>query len=154
MTAEQHACEQHFITHTTQQQDGGFVARLPTKEELKQIESSRLSSERRLHAMERRLEQELKDLYHYFVKKCEQLGQMEPVKSQEGNNHVTFYHFVQSSRKQEQDHPRATNRSHSEHKTKGASHNSIHICSYRNAQFSCHCQQDIPTENVARQTAM
>jgi hypothetical protein len=50
------------------------------------------------------------------MKKCEQLGHKEPVKSQEGNNHVTFYHFIQASRKQEQHHPRATNRFHSEHK--------------------------------------
>ena len=89
-SAVQHACEQHFITHTTQQQDGGFVARQPTKEEPKKLVSSRISAERRLHAIERRLEQELKDLYHYFMKKCEQLGHIEPLKSQEGNNHVTF----------------------------------------------------------------
>jgi len=31
MTKEQQACEQHFISHTTQQPDGRFVVRLPTK---------------------------------------------------------------------------------------------------------------------------
>jgi len=31
MTTEQQFCEQHFITHTTQQQDGRFFVRLPTK---------------------------------------------------------------------------------------------------------------------------
>ena len=31
MTTEQQVCEQHFITHTTQQDDGRFVFRLPTK---------------------------------------------------------------------------------------------------------------------------
>jgi hypothetical protein len=34
MTAEQQACEEHFLTHTTQQSDGRFVVRLPTSLEL------------------------------------------------------------------------------------------------------------------------
>ena len=56
MTAEQQACEQHFIKHTTQQKDGRFVVKLPTKVDPKQLGSFRLSAERRLHAIERRLE--------------------------------------------------------------------------------------------------
>ena len=58
MTKEQQACEQYFITHTTQQDDGRFVVRLPTKMDPKQLGSSRLSAEGRLHAIERRLERE------------------------------------------------------------------------------------------------
>jgi len=57
MTKEQQACE-HFITHTTQQDDGRFVVRLPTKMDPKQLGSSRLSAEQRLHAIERRLERD------------------------------------------------------------------------------------------------
>ena len=49
MTKEQQACEQHFITHTTEQDDGESVVRLPTKMDPKQLGSSRLSAERRLH---------------------------------------------------------------------------------------------------------
>ena len=100
MTKEQQACEQHFITHTTQQQDGRFVARLPTKMDPKQLGSSRLSAERRLHAIERRLEREpeLKIQYHNFMKEYEELGHMEPVNYQEGGYHATFYHIMQSSR--------------------------------------------------------
>jgi hypothetical protein len=60
MTTEQQACEQHFITHATQQQDGRFVVRLPTKLNPKQLGSSHLSAERRLHAIERRLERDPK----------------------------------------------------------------------------------------------
>jgi len=86
MTAEQQACESHFITHTTQQQDGRFVVKLPTKMDPKQLGSSRLSAERRLHAIEHRLERDpkLKVQYHNFMKEYEELGHMEPVKSQEG----------------------------------------------------------------------
>ena len=55
MTAEQRACEEHFLTHTKQQSDGRFVVRLPTKMESNQLGSSRLSAEQRLLAIERRL---------------------------------------------------------------------------------------------------
>jgi hypothetical protein len=55
MTAEKQACEQHFIANTVQQPDGRFVVRLPTKIDPKQLGSSRLSAERRLHAIEHRL---------------------------------------------------------------------------------------------------
>jgi hypothetical protein len=88
MTAEQKACEDHFLTHTTQQPDGRFVVKLPTKMEPTQLGTSRLSAERRLHAIERRLEQDpdLKIQYHNFMKECEELGHMEPVTSQEGKS--------------------------------------------------------------------
>jgi len=49
---------------------------------------SHLSAEGRLHAIERRLERdpELKVQYHNFMKACEELGHMEPVKSLEGRH--------------------------------------------------------------------
>ena len=80
-------------SHTqTQQQHGRFVVRLPTKMDPKQLGSTRLSAERRLHAIERRLERdpELKVLYHNFMKEHEDLGRMEPVNSQEGKNTCHF----------------------------------------------------------------
>jgi len=92
MTKEQQACEQHFISHTSQQPDGRFVVRLPTKMDPKQLGSSRLSAERRLHAIERRLEREpeLNIQYHNFMKEYEELGHMEPVYSQEGRQTCYF----------------------------------------------------------------
>ena len=91
MTTEQQACEEHFVTHTTQQEDRRFV-RLPTKMDSKQLGSSRLSAERRLHAIERRLERDpdLKVQYHNFMKEYEELGHMEPVNSHEGKNTCYF----------------------------------------------------------------
>jgi hypothetical protein len=84
MTAEQ-ACEDHFLTHTTQQPDERFVVRLPTKMDTTRLGTSRLSAERRLHAIERRLERDpvLKKQYHDFMQEYEDLGHMEPVTSQE-----------------------------------------------------------------------
>jgi len=91
ITAEHQACEQHFITHTTQQEDGRFV-RIPTKMDPMQLGSSRLSAERRLHAIERRLERdpELKVQHHNFMKEYEELSHMEPVETQEGRNTCYF----------------------------------------------------------------
>jgi len=66
MTTEQQVCKQQLITKTTQQGDGGSVVRLPTKMDPKQLGTSRLAAERRLDIFEHRLEQELKDQYHYF----------------------------------------------------------------------------------------
>jgi len=85
MTAEHHTCEQHFMSNTIQQPDGIFVVRLPTKIDSKQLGSSRLSAERRLHAMERRLENhpDLKVQYHRSMKEYETLGHMTTVKPQE-----------------------------------------------------------------------
>jgi len=51
-----------------------------------QLRTSRLTTERRLHAIERRLEThpELKIQYHKFMTEYEDLGHMETVNSQEG----------------------------------------------------------------------
>jgi len=73
MTAEQKACEEHFLTNTTQQPDGRFMVKLPTKVEPTQLGTSRLSAQRRLHSVERRLERDpdLKVQYHNFIKENE-----------------------------------------------------------------------------------
>ena len=84
MSTRHQTCKQHFNTNTTHQQDGRFVATLPTKNDSKQLLFSRLSAEQRRHAMERRLERQLEDQYHHFVKKCEQLSHRDPVNSQGG----------------------------------------------------------------------
>ena len=88
MTAEQKSCEEQFLTHTTQQPDGKFVVKLPTKMDPTQLGASRLSAERRLHTIERRLERDpdLKVQYHNFMKEYEELGHMEPVTPQEGKS--------------------------------------------------------------------
>jgi len=92
ITAEQKACEEHFLINTTQEPYGRFVVKLPTKMEPTQLGTSRLSAERRLHAIERRLERDpdLKVQYCSFMKEYEQLGHMEPVIQQEGNNPCYF----------------------------------------------------------------
>jgi hypothetical protein len=58
----------------------------------KQLGSSRLSAERRLHAIERRLEQhpDLKVQYNNFMREYEELGHMQPVTSQESKQPSYF----------------------------------------------------------------
>ena len=84
ISTRQQACKQHLNTHTTHQQDRRFVPRLLSKEEPKQLRFSRLNTEQRLHFMERRRDQQLKDQYHYCLKKCEQLNHRNPVNSHGG----------------------------------------------------------------------
>jgi hypothetical protein len=92
MIAEQKASEEHFLTHTTQQPDGRFAVKLPTKMEPTQLRTSCLSEEQRLHAIERRLKRapHLKVQYHNFMKEYKDLGHMEPVTSQEGKSTCYF----------------------------------------------------------------
>ena len=49
------------------------------------------SAERRLHVFERKLEQELKDQYHYFMRKSKGLDHRDLVNSQEEKKHPTIY---------------------------------------------------------------
>jgi len=147
-TTEQEICEQHFITHTTQQKDGRFVFRLPTKMDPKQHGSARLAAERRLHAIVRRLERdpELKFLYHNSMRKYKRLDNWYQVKTQEGKKHVSVYQFSRLQgnmsyhksldyygiqkmifSREEQHHTGANNKIHSKYKTKGASHYSFNI---------------------------
>ena len=68
------------------------MVRLPTKIESHQTRTSRLSAERRLHAIEHRWEQDpqLKVQYPNFMKEYEDLGHMESVKSRKGRNTCYF----------------------------------------------------------------
>jgi len=82
ITAEQKACEKHFLINTTQQPDGRFVVKLPTKMEPTQLGTSRLSAEHRLHAIERKLRRgpKLKVQDCNFMKKHEEISQKKSVK--------------------------------------------------------------------------
>ena len=68
MKTEHLVWKQRVITHRKQEVDGGYVVRLPTKMDPKQLRPYCVASEGRLHIIERRLEQELKDKYQYFMR--------------------------------------------------------------------------------------
>ena len=85
MLAEQHSCEEHFTYAIQQQMEDCHTS---TKMQPIQLETSRLSAERRLHTIKRRLgrDPDLRVQYHNFIRKCEELDHMEPVTSQEGKS--------------------------------------------------------------------
>ena len=91
MTTEQQVFKHNATTHTTQQDDGGYIVRLPTKLDPKQLGSSHIAPQRRLHIFDRRLEQELKDQYHYFMRKSKGLDHKETVNIQEETKYATVY---------------------------------------------------------------
>jgi len=93
MTLEQRACEQHFITNTTQQEDGRFLVKFPLKKEPNELCTSRRLAEHRLLSLERRLDKdpELKNQYHDFMKDYEITGHMTPVHSQKGTETICYY---------------------------------------------------------------
>ena len=87
MTTDEQVCKKHVIHTKTQQDDGRSDVRLPTMMNAKQLGTSRLAAERKLHILECRLEQELKDQYQYFMRKAKGQDHSDPVNSQEATNH-------------------------------------------------------------------
>ena len=83
---QSHKHAKNIFTYTTQQLDGRFVVRLPTKMEPNQLGSSRLSAAWNLHAIELKLERhpEPKVQYHNFMRKYKEIDHRDPVNSQEG----------------------------------------------------------------------
>jgi hypothetical protein len=92
LTPEQQACEQHFVNHTTQQNDGRFMVRLPLKEDPSQVGTSHRLAESRLLSIEHRLQHnpDLKAQYHQFMTEYEELGHMTPVTSPTGNQQCYY----------------------------------------------------------------
>jgi hypothetical protein len=76
--------------------------RFPFKLEPNQLGTSHLTAERRLHAIQCKLErdQDLKIKYHKFTKEYEELGHREPVNSQMGRRHVIVKHIIHFLRRQ------------------------------------------------------
>jgi len=95
IAAEQQTCEEHS-THILQQQME--ACHTTTKMIHLQLGTSCLSTERRSHAVERRLERDSDFKFHYY--NIMKHDHMEPVTSQQGSIHVTLHHTIQTSRKQ------------------------------------------------------
>jgi hypothetical protein len=95
LTPEQQACEQHFIIHTLQRNNGRFVVSLPLKAQPNQLGTSRRSTERRQKPSEHKV--------HYnLMKKHEELAHREPVTSRRGRKtSYCLYHPVLKETPQE-----------------------------------------------------
>jgi len=62
-----------------------------------QLEASRLAAERRLHKFETRLEHEVKDQYHYFMRKSKGIDQGDSVILPKGDERCYCLPIVQCS---------------------------------------------------------
>ncbi|XP_055633758.1 uncharacterized protein LOC129774085 [Toxorhynchites rutilus septentrionalis] len=88
--------EQHFKTTHFINADGKYVVRIPLKEEINVLGSSREQADRRLLSLERRFAQnpQLKVEYELFMKEYLDLGHMDLVK--EKDEHKVIYYIPHS----------------------------------------------------------
>jgi len=91
ISTQQQFREQHVVTHVTQQDDGGSVVRLQANMDPKQLGSYRLAADRGLHIFEGRIELELKDQYHYLMRKSKGIEHRNAVNSQEGTKQIIVH---------------------------------------------------------------
>jgi len=96
MSAEQHTCKEHFTHTSTTAGSSSYF----NQDETHSSGTSRPSTERRSHAVERRLERDPDLKFHYNFMKHEEIDHMEPVTSQQGSIHVTIHHTIQTQKKQ------------------------------------------------------
>jgi hypothetical protein len=81
LTPEEKKCEEHFLAHTKQREDGKFVVSLPFKVSPPEIGTSRVMAISRLKYLERRLasNNDHKKEYVDFMREYIELGHMEEV---------------------------------------------------------------------------
>jgi hypothetical protein len=77
--------EEEFVSTTKRNPDRRFVVRLPMKANVSQLQSNRTTAIRRLHAMEKKLDENPlhRQMYNNFMEEYEHLGHMIEVSSQE-----------------------------------------------------------------------
>lgn len=80
LTREEQQCEAHFVQHTTRDNTGRFVVRLPFHADPDNLGDSFTMASRRFQLLERRLSRhpDLKQDYMKFMDEYEALGHMEP----------------------------------------------------------------------------
>ena len=98
MTKAEAFCENHFLQNVSKNEQGRFIVRLPFSEEPTTLGESRYIAEKRLEALERRLERQpsIKQQYIQFMQEYEKLGHMERIQEQDipANNYFIPHHCV------------------------------------------------------------
>lgn len=86
-TKEEELCEEHFVSK------GRFIVQLPLKGKILELGDSRDIAERRLRAIERKLDKNptLKTAYVKFLQEYESLGHMSKVEEHEKNDEHANY---------------------------------------------------------------
>ncbi|XP_018406248.1 PREDICTED: uncharacterized protein LOC108782467 [Cyphomyrmex costatus] len=92
-SSEEKQCEEHFGSTFSREEDGRFVLHLPVKNSIEELEDSYKGAEKRLRALERRLEKQpvLKEHYHEFLKEYIQLGHMTEIQSSNIHTDGAYY---------------------------------------------------------------
>lgn len=92
MSAEEEACEQHFVQHTRRLADGRFCVTLPLKIESQQLGDSYYLAKKRLDSLEKRFNRQpdIKSHYLNFIREYESLGHLSRV--ERPNNAVFLPH--------------------------------------------------------------
>jgi len=90
---EEIQCEEYFVSTHSRNKDGRFVVQLPLKENIEKLGESFDIAEKRLKALERKLERqpELKEHYHEFIMKYLKLGHMTEMQSDERHAKLAYY---------------------------------------------------------------
>lgn len=92
-TKEEQTCENHFVSTHQRNQDGRFIVQLPLKGNISELGDSREIAERRLCAIERKLDKNatLKNAYSKFLQEYKDLGHMSEVEEHEENDEHANY---------------------------------------------------------------
>ncbi|KMQ88124.1 hypothetical protein RF55_12443 [Lasius niger] len=90
---EEIQCEEHFVSTHSRSKDGRFVVQLPLKKNREKLGESFDIAEKRLKALERKLERqpELKEHYHEFIMEYLKLGHMTEIQPDERHAKPAYY---------------------------------------------------------------
>jgi len=93
LTKEEQLCEDNFVLTHQRNNDGRFIVQLPLKDEISLLGRSREIAEKRLQAVERKLDKnvELKKAYVDFMQEYERLGHMSKVEETAVENDKANY---------------------------------------------------------------
>lgn len=91
-TRGEQLCEDHFVSTHQRDHNGRFILRLPLKGKISELGDSRDIAEKRLRAVERKLDKNvmLKDAYTKFLQEYESLGHMSNVEDHKETENANY----------------------------------------------------------------
>lgn len=96
LSLEESLCQDHFLKHITRTSKGRFVVDLPFKEPISKLRKSYKIAEKRLYALEAKLQKniDLKNEYSKFIHEYAQLGHMTKISNSNKNGYYLPHHCV------------------------------------------------------------
>ena len=92
-TAEEILCEEHFKKHTSRDDTGRYIVRLPRREYQGRLGESYEQAKRRFHQLERRFQEhpDLHQTYSEFMQEYEELGHMKQINEDPSSAEERYY---------------------------------------------------------------